>query len=82
MLEWRVAAKAAEFLKRFEPDFLDDVFHFAFAPRITAGGGKNARRIFFNQRLETGRITGKHGSYQLRFSPFHGVATMPNARRD
>src|SRR6266516_1465357 len=73
MLERRFAAKAAQFLKRLEPDFLRNVLDLAFQAGISAGRGKDARRVLLDQRLKACGIAFQHRRDQLRFGPFHRV---------
>ena len=73
MLKWRVTPKTAQLLKRFDPDLLNDVLHFAFQPGIAPGGGKDARRIFLDQWLEARGVALKGGRDQLRVGAFHWV---------
>ena len=48
MFERRLATKALQLLEGLEPDFLSDIFDFAFPPRVAAGRGKDARRVFLD----------------------------------
>src|SRR4051794_20045093 len=78
MFKGGLPAKAFEFLKGFQPDLLDDVFHLAFTAGITSRRCKNSRGIFLDQWLEARRVAFQHRSYQLRFSPVHRWRSMTN----
>ena len=80
MLERRVTAKAAQFLKRFEEDLLDDVLDFAFTARVTTRRGEDARLIFFHERLKAGGLAVQHRRNQLRIGPFHSRGICHNCR--
>ena len=78
MFEGRVAAKAAQFLKRLKENFLDNVLDFAFAAGVTAGGGEDARLIFLHQRLKAGSVAVEHGCNQLRIGASHSHGIWHN----
>ena len=71
MLKGRLAPETRQLLEGLDENLLDDVLHFALPPRVAAGGGKNARLILDNQRLEAGRIPLQHGGDQLRVGGLH-----------
>ena len=76
MFKRRFTPEAGELLKGFGPDFLDHVFHFAFAPRVSAGGGEKAWRVLPHQRLKTGDVAFEHCRDQIRIRRLHALANM------
>src|SRR6266516_578708 len=68
-------------MKRLEKDFLDNVFDFAFASSVTAGGGEDTRLVLLQQRLETGGVATQHSRNQFRVRSFHSGGIWHSCRR-
>jgi hypothetical protein len=71
MFKGSFATDASEFVEGFEPDFLYDVLDLAFPAGVTTGGGKNARGVFHDQRLEAGGVALQHRGNEFRVGSFH-----------
>src|SRR5437867_1352850 len=80
MIEGGFAAKAAQLMKSLGPDFLHDVLNFAFAARIAADGGEEARRILPDERLKTSDLAFEHRRDQLRIGWLHSSENSTSAR--
>src|SRR6266568_1540713 len=68
-------------MKRLEKHFLDNVFDFAFASGVAAGGGEDTRLVLLQQRLETGGVATQHSRNQFRVRSFHSGGIWHSCRR-
>src|SRR4051812_29563067 len=67
-------------MKSLCPDFLDNIFHFAFPPRVAAGGGEQARGGLFDQRLKASGVAFEHRGNQIRIRWLHEYSVCLNCK--
>src|SRR2546426_4563157 len=68
-------------MKRLEKHFLDNVFDFAFASSVAAGGREDTRLVLLQQRLKTGGVATQHSRNQFRVRSFHSGGIWHSCRR-
>src|SRR5206468_222645 len=68
-------------MKSLKKHFLDDVFDFAFASSVTAGGGEDSRLVLYQEWLEAGGVATQRSRDQFRVGSFHSGGIWHSCRR-